>query len=62
MSTIAKRVRPPCKHPDILCPAGFGLQDYVSGGLECYECGEMVINDVAPCREMCGCMYSDSES
>jgi len=62
-SNTVSAPKPPCKHVCILCPNGFGLQDYQEGGVECESCGEMVLNDVAPCEEACGCCEdTDDES
>jgi hypothetical protein len=45
----------PCQHRGILCPNGWGLEDFEESGVECDDCGEMVDNDVAMCHEQCGC-------
>ena len=61
IAELASAQKPPCEHACILCPNGFGLQDFQEGGVECDSCGEMILNDVAPCQEVCGCTCDESD-
>jgi hypothetical protein len=37
IAELASAQKPPCEHACILCPNGFGLQDFQEGGVECDE-------------------------